>query len=97
MIKRIVKMNFKAEHISDFKTVFDASKHLIRAFEGCTHLELWQDAGDPQTFFTYSFWNAEGDLENYRHSELFKSVWSKTKVLFNDKPQAWTVKGLHSL
>ena len=31
------------------------------------------------------------DLENYRNSALFKNVWAKTKVLFNDKPQAWSV------
>lgn len=94
MIKRIVKMNFKAEHIGDFKQVFDGSKHLIRGFEGCMHLELWQDANDAQTFFTYSFWNTESDLEHYRNSELFKSVWSKTKVLFSERPQAWTVNQL---
>ncbi|MFT5673230.1 MAG: hypothetical protein ACI9JT_001876, partial [Polaribacter sp.] len=31
------------------------------------------------------------DLENYRNTDLFKDVWAKTKVFFNDKPLAWSV------
>jgi heme-degrading monooxygenase HmoA len=42
-------------------------------------------------FFTFSIWENEEALENYRQSELFRSTWSKTKVLFSDKPNAWTV------
>ncbi|MFZ0490789.1 MAG: antibiotic biosynthesis monooxygenase, partial [Salegentibacter sp.] len=33
----------------------------------------------------------EAALENYRNSELFKEVWAKTKVFFNDRPEAWSV------
>lgn len=95
MIKRIVKMSFQAEHVETFKSIFESNKHRIGGFPGCSHLELWQDISDPTTFFTYSFWNGEQDLENYRQSELFNSVWSKTKVLFRDKPQAWSVNQLH--
>jgi (4S)-4-hydroxy-5-phosphonooxypentane-2,3-dione isomerase len=94
MIKRIVKMSFRPEHVNDFKKIFAESQHLIAGFEGCTHLELWQDIADHSTFFTYSTWQAESDLDRYRHSELFKSVWGKTKVLFRDKPQAWSVDQL---
>ena len=54
-------------------------------------LELYQDKTNPELFFTYSYWEREEDLENYRNSALFKNVWAKTKVLFNDKPQAWSV------
>jgi hypothetical protein len=36
-------------------------------------------------------------LETYRHSELFKEVWSKTKPLFNAKPEAWSVDKVASL
>ena len=97
MIKRIVKMEFKVENIDSFKTLFDSNKEKIRAFEGCKHLELWQDVNNKSTFMTYSFWNSESDLENYRHSELFKRVWANTKILFSDKPRAWSVEVLHQL
>lgn len=97
MFIRIVKMSFAPEHIAAFKQLFDTKKELIRNFEGCLFLELYQDKTDNNVFFTYSYWNAETDLERYRQSNLFKSVWSETKVLFNDKPEAWSVDKLISL
>ena len=39
----------------------------------------------------------ENDLENYRKSALFDKVWTFTKKLFNDKPEAWSVDKLVSL
>ena len=92
MIKRIVKLTFHSDKIHDFQTLFEGVKHQIRSFPGCEHLELWQDENDPRVFFTYSFWNSPQDLEHYRHSELFQSTWKETKVLFDDRPQAWSVK-----
>jgi hypothetical protein len=97
MIKRIVRMTFQKEHISDFKQVFEESKKLIRAFEGCHHLELWQQTDQANVFFTYSMWESEDHLNQYRHSELFKTTWAKTKILFADKPAAWSVNGLQYL
>lgn len=94
MIKRIVKLGFKPEHIDAFKANFENNKLKIRAFEGCQYLELWQDKGDPSIFFTYSFWDNEEALNNYRHSSLFKEIWAKTKILFNQKPEAWSVNSL---
>lgn len=94
MIKRFVKMTFKPEHIQEFVTLFDAKKELIAAAEGCTHLELLQDIENANVFFTFSIWENPNHIENYRQSELFKGVWAKTKVLFDDKPQAWSLKGL---
>ena len=40
--------------------------------------------------FTYSIWDNEEALNNYRHSELFKNTWAKTKILFDGKPEAWS-------
>lgn len=92
MIIRIVKMNFKPEEVIRFKGVFDAYKINIRASEGCTHLDLLQDITVPSIFFTYSHWKTEADLNNYRNSPLFEEVWAKTKVLFQAKPEAWSLK-----
>lgn len=91
MLVRIVKMSFQPEKIGEFLANFDANKEKIRAFEGCNFLELYRDKNNNNIFFTYSYWNGEAALENYRHSELFKEVWANTKVLFNDKPEAWSV------
>ena len=94
MIKRFVKMTFKPEHIQEFKTIFNSNKALIAAVEGCTHVELLQDINNPCIFFTFSLWQNADYIEQYRHSDLFKGVWAKTKVLFDDKPEAWSLNGL---
>ncbi|KAB2806774.1 putative quinol monooxygenase [Phaeocystidibacter luteus] len=92
MITRVVKMHFRTEEIDTFKALFDSRKELIRGFEGCEYLELWQDIDTPEIFFTYSHWTHTDRLEAYRHSDLFADVWSKTKALFADRPQAWSVE-----
>lgn len=91
MIVRIVQMTFDPSKVDEFLELFNDRKQLIRTFKGCHHLELWQEAGDSNIFFTYSKWESEEHLDHYRFSELFKDTWSKTKVLFAGKPKAWSV------
>ena len=38
-----------------------------------------------ETFFTYSRWENDSDLENYRTSYLFKNIWATTKPMFRSK------------
>lgn len=94
MIKRIVKMSFKPENVESFKTIFENNWQKIKGFEGCGSVELLQDVNDPSIFFTYSLWQSEEHLNNYRNSDLFNTVWSATKILFNAKPEAWSVKSV---
>lgn len=91
MIVRIVQMTFREESIDDFIALFEERKERIRGFEGCEHLELWQDSKNTEVFFTYSKWQSESALDHYRFSEFFKDTWSSTKALFADKPRAWSV------
>lgn len=91
MLIRIVKLTFKQENISSFEAIFEETKEKIINFKGCAHLELYQDMKNPAVFFTYSHWENEAALEAYRDSDFFKKVWSKTRMLFQDKPQAWSV------
>ena len=91
MIKRIVKMSFELEEVEKFKSIYELNWHKIKGFEGCLHVELLQDRSSPSIFFTYSNWESENHLNNYRDSILFKTVWASTKVLFNQKPEAWTL------
>jgi quinol monooxygenase YgiN len=92
MLIRIVKMTFEENKIDEFLSIFEESKLKIRKMNGCTHLELLQDFNLPNSFSTYSYWNNEEDLNNYRNSELFRDVWAKTKVLFSEKPIAFSLK-----
>ena len=91
MIIRIVKMEFNPDQVEEFQSIFHATKEKIRSQPGCQHLELLRDLNQPNVFMTYSYWDAEKDLNNYRNSELFGIVWSQTKVLFCAKPMAWSV------
>ncbi|QCW99695.1 antibiotic biosynthesis monooxygenase [Aggregatimonas sangjinii] len=91
MLVRIVKMTFKHENIASFERIFEMHRGKIRAFEGCSFLELYQDEKQRNVFFTYSHWEHADFLEAYRKSELFMGVWAKTKVLFSKKPEAWSL------
>jgi heme-degrading monooxygenase HmoA len=97
MFVRIVKMSFEPSKIDEFLQIFQQSKEKIRNFKGCNFLELYRDKKNDNIFFTYSYWETEEDLENYRNSDLFKNVWGKTKVLFNRFPEAWSLDKIESL
>lgn len=97
MIKRIVKMSFHPEKIAEFLANFEMVKDQIRGFEGCEHLEMFRALTPHHIIFTYSYWRSEDHLNAYRHSELFADTWAKTKALFNDKPEAWSVEVLYDL
>ncbi len=97
MLVRIVKLSFHPENIEAFLANFEEMKHKIRNSPGNRLLELYRDNENSNVFFTYSYWDSETDLNNYRESELFYDVWNFTKKLFNDKPEAWSVEKLVSL
>jgi heme-degrading monooxygenase HmoA len=97
MFVRIVKLSFHEENITAFLENFESIKERIRSAPGNQLLELYQDKTDKRIFFTYSYWETEADLENYRNSEFFNEVWTFTKKLFNKKPEAWSVDKLATL
>ncbi|UII24376.1 antibiotic biosynthesis monooxygenase [Fulvivirga ligni] len=97
MLIRIVRMTFKPESVETFLEVFNSSKNKIRSFPGCKHLELQRDYHNPNVYATYSHWEDDQALENYRHSELFKGVWAQTKIHFDDKPIAFSHKVVEKL
>ena len=77
--------------------LFDKTKEKIRGFVGVRQLDLYRDNQNPNVFFTYSIWDNVSHLESYKRSELFKQVWSKTRSMFEQKAEAWSVDKLHSL
>lgn len=89
---RIVKMTFKESEVENFLRIFEESKTKIAAFEGCSHLELLRDLHQGNIFFTYSYWDNKEALNNYRHSSLFREIWGRTKLLFNERAEAWSVE-----
>jgi quinol monooxygenase YgiN len=90
-------MTFEERNVKEFLEIFEESKQSIKGFEGCLHLELLQDYHLPNVFLTYSHWENDGALDNYRHSDLFEKVWAKTKPLFSDKPVAFSSQRLQTI
>lgn len=97
MFVRIVKMSLQADKVDAFLTNFNEVKEHIRNYPGNRFLELYRDKADPTIFFTYSYWEDEQALENYRKSDLFCGVWAFTKKLFKEKAEAWSVDKLVTL
>ncbi len=89
---RIVKMNYKEEHVQDFLNLFEERKLQIRNSKGCNYLELWNDKDNQTIYYSYSIWDDLNDLNEYRHSELFKDTWAKFKSWFQDKPQVFNIE-----
>lgn len=90
-------MTFDSSKVVEFKSMFDQVHQQIRNFEGCSHLELLQSKDDYRIFFTYSYWSSPEALDRYRHSDLFKRTWAKTKLWFDAKPEAWSLDQLYSI
>lgn len=91
MVIRVVRMHFKPENRQEFLMIFDKNMTAIRNFPGCTHLELLKDPDRENTYTTLSYWMEQKHLEAYRKSELFESVWSRVKLLFAARPEAFTL------
>ncbi len=92
MITRIVKLTIQPDRLPDFLQLFREVKDTISAFDGCHRVELLQDIRHPHIFFTYSIWENEHFLDLYRFSDFFKKTWQRTKPLFQQKAEAWSVR-----
>jgi quinol monooxygenase YgiN len=91
MITRIVKLHFQEEKVTDFLSLFDQVVTKVNAFPGCQEMHMLRDINNPTVFITHSLWDSEEDLNKYRDSELFQSIWPTIKPWFAEKPQAWSL------
>lgn len=85
-------MTFRPSAVPEFMAIFEEVKSKIRGVEGCQHIELLQLSAQPHVLFTLSCWRDEAALEVYRQSLLFVQTWKKTKALFSEKPEAWSLE-----
>jgi heme-degrading monooxygenase HmoA len=87
-------MHFKPEFFNDFLELYEIAHPKITAMPGCQGVQLLRDIHKPEIMFTYSHWQDEEALHNYRHSNLFIETWRKTKTLFAEKAEAWSVENV---
>ena len=92
MILRLVKMHFRPEETDDFLAYFETIKDRIAAMPGNVQLKLYQDVNNTNIVFTHSMWLNEESLNNYRNSDAFAEIWPKTKALFAQKAEAWSLE-----
>lgn len=92
MIVRLVKLTLQSDNVHAFMELFHEVRDTIAGFDGCHRVELLQDLEQPYVFFTYSIWENEHYLNQYRFSEFFKRTWLRTKPLFAAKAEAWSVR-----
>jgi heme-degrading monooxygenase HmoA len=85
-------MEFRDGETQNFERIFNAKKKDIAAMSGCQSVRLLGDINTPNIYMTYSIWENTDALENYRKSDLFKEVWSQTKMLFAAPAQAWSLE-----
>jgi quinol monooxygenase YgiN len=90
MIIRIVRMTFQPECRAEFLLKFEMWRPRIASVKGCRSLKLLEDVDNPNVFCTFSEWDSQQDLDNYRKSDIFAEVWPLTKAMFADKPIAWS-------
>lgn len=81
-------MTFRPEESQRFADFFSTVYPTIKAFEGCQHLELWRDTTDQNIYFTFSVWESEHHLNQYRFSDFFKQTWDTTRAMFEKKAEA---------
>lgn len=96
MTIRVVQMTFHPDSVDSFLELFDLSAEKIRAVPGCHHLELWQDSHFKNILSTYSLWEDEDSLNDYRKSALFISTWARAKSMFAAPPLARSYNALRS-
>lgn len=89
-------MEFKPEKVQEFLHNFKENEDKIRSSEGCSFLQLLRNKDNGSIFFTLSHWKNEESLNNYRQSELFQGVWTKTKAMFSERAEAWSTEIIES-
>ncbi len=84
---RIVKLHIKPQKEEAFTNLFLAHKPKLLKMPGCRSVTLVRDQQADNQFMTISEWSQDVDLENYRKSPLFLSVWQAVKPMFLEKAQ----------
>ncbi len=87
-------MTVNPSKIEEFIQFIEPTMQKIQQFKGCEHLEFLKDKNEKNIFFSYSMWESEDSLENYRKSKLFKEFWATVKQWFVKDTQAWTVDNI---
>jgi heme-degrading monooxygenase HmoA len=86
MFVRIVKLSFHEENIPSFLENFESIKN-VSVVSWKSFIRVISGQRQQKYLFTYSYWETEEDLENYRNLS-FSMKFEFYQKLFNGKPEA---------
>lgn len=89
-ILRVVRMTLVPSEVENFKSHFSCIQSEIVAMPGCRSVHLCVDKDAPHRLTTFSIWDSEMDLNNYRKSEWFGQIWPQTKAKLERPAEATT-------
>ena len=79
------------DRATELEDSFAEAQPRIAALPNCHHVSLLRTGDDAEPdYLTLSIWTAREDLEAYRRSELFKSIWPPIRSTLRAKPWAHT-------
>jgi quinol monooxygenase YgiN len=84
-------MTIRIEEQAKFMALFESHRSAISEMPGCEDLQILSDACNSGIFFTLSQWKSQEYLDQYRNSEIFKTLWPQVKNLFHAPAEAWSV------
>ncbi len=90
MITRIVELQIQAEQIGAAKKLLEDVAPKVRNMPGCRRLEIMFDIHRKGRVTTYSYWESETNLNEYRDSDVFLVFWKAIKPMFSEKARAWS-------
>ena len=88
MIVRLVKLTFLPDFSEEFYRIYVEKESRIASWPGCSGVKLYQDVNHPAIYFTWSLWESEAHLNDYRHSAFFQETWAVVKKHFAAPPEA---------
>ena len=89
---RLVKLRFHASYADDFVRIFKEHRPKLLKQPGCQGVTLFRDQEDPSTFITLSNWRSKEDLEKYKLSSVFASIWKQVKPTFSRHAEVQNLK-----
>ncbi len=94
MILRVVKMKVDLRKIDAFKLFMDNLHDEKLRLAGCLHFDYFNERQNPSIYYSYTIWEHEKYLKQYKKTEFSKEVLQTLRDLCVEEPQAWTIQNV---
>ncbi len=94
MILRVVKLKVDPRKMEAFQLFMENLHDEKLRLNGCLHFDFFNERQNPNIFYSYTIWEHEKFLKQYKKTDLFKEVVQTLRELCIDEPQAWTIQNV---